>query len=245
MGEKKSIKEQIGFLIELQVVDGEIFALTSEKNAAPEKLKTVEKELEAKKTGIKQAEESTKALQVKLKDREVGIQQKESEIKKLEGQLYQIKTNKEYTAMLTEIQGIKADNSLVEEEMLNLMDAIEAAKKKIVEEKELFKKEEASAQKEKAVVSARLKEIDTRISELSSKRNEIIPNIGRQVLARYEKVLNNRDGLAIVNVQDGACGGCHMNLPPQVVSGAKIREEIITCGSCNRILYVDDNVEVN
>ena len=245
MGEKKSIKEQVGFLIELQVVDGEIFVLTAEKNEAPSKISTIEKELETKKIGIQQAEESTKALQVKLKDREVSLQQKEGEIKKLEGQLYQIKTNKEYTTMLTEIQGIKADNSLVEEEILKLMDAIESAKKKIAEEKELFKKGEASAQKEKVVVSARLREIDARLAELSSKRNEIVPNIGKQVLARYERVLKNRDGLAITQVKDGACSGCHMNLPPQVVSAAKIREEIIACGSCNRILYVDDDVEVN
>ena len=243
--QKKTIKEQIGFLIELQVVDGDIFALNAEKREYPGKIKDIENKLEAKKAGIKQAGDDLKSSQVKLKDKEVNLQQSEEQIKKLQGQLYQIKTNREYTAMLTEIQGIKADSSLIEEEVLRLMDEIDVAKKKIAEEKESFKKEEAISQRDKDVINTRLKEIEARLSGLSLKRDEIVPNIEKQVLARYERVLENKAGLAIVQVQDGACGGCHMNLPPQVVSDAKIREEIVSCGSCNRILYIDDNVEIN
>lgn len=245
MSETKSVKEQIGFLIELQVIDSEIYALNKEKKEMPEHIKTIEDALESKKTGIKQAGEDLKTLQVKLKDSEVSLQQKEGQIQKLQTQLYQLKTNKEYTAMLTEIEGIKADNSLVEEESIKLMDAIDAAKKKILEEKELFKKEEADAGKEKVVVNARLKEIEARLTHLSADREKITLNIAKQTLARYERVLKNKDGLGLVNVQDGACGGCHMNLPPQIISDVKIRENVIVCGSCSRILYIGENVEIN
>lgn len=245
MPDKNTIREQIGFLIELQVVDGEIFALTAEKKRIPAEIKAIETELETKKATLIHAETDLKSSQVKLKDREVSLQQKEEQIKKLQGQLYQLKTNKEYSTMLKEIGGIKADNSLIEEEMMALMEEIELAKKKILEEKELFKKQEVNGQKEKDLINARLKEIDSRLSVLSSKRNEIAPNIDKQVLARYERVLRNRDGLAMAPVEDGACGGCHINLPPQVISDTKLKIEIVACGSCNRILYMDDNVEIN
>ena len=180
-----------------------------------------------------------------MKDKELQLQQKEEQIKKLQTQLYQLKSNKEYSTMLTEIQGIKADNSIVEEEMIKLMDEIDVAKKKIAEEKELFKKEEIDAQKEKDASKTREKDVDIRLSDLSAQREKIVPGIEKQIIARYERVLKNRDGLAIVPVEHSACGGCHMNLPPQVVSEAKLKEDIIVCGSCNRILYVDDNVEIN
>ena len=245
MTQAKTIREQIELLIQLQVIDGEIYTLGNEKLSGPEKIKTVKQALETKKTGIKQAEDDQKSLQVKLKDREVTLQQKETEIKKLEGQLSQLKTNKEYTAMLTQMSGIKADNSITEEEMIKLMDEIDKAKKKIGEEKEIFKKEEASSQKEEGVINARIKEIDLRLSELSGKRQEIVPSIDKQILARYERVLGNRDGLALAQIEDGSCGGCNMNLPPQVISDAKIREDIIVCGSCSRILYIDENAEIN
>ncbi|MFC1623887.1 zinc ribbon domain-containing protein [Candidatus Omnitrophota bacterium] len=245
MSQARTIKEQIGSLKGLQVIDKEIYALNTEKKDIPGEIESIEKSLESKKTGIKQAEESLKTSQVKLKEREVDLQQKEEQVKKLQLQLYQLKTNKEYATMTAEIEGIKTDNSLVEEEILKLMDEIEMAKKKLIEEKDLFKKEESSSQKQKGLINERVKEIDSRLSELSSQREKIVPDIEINLLARYDRVLENKNGLAIVPIDDGACGGCHMNLPPQVISEAKLKEGIIVCSSCSRILYVDDNVEIN
>jgi len=243
--EQKPIKEQIGFLIDLQVIDSEIYTLSKEKESMPGYLKSIDEMLERKKTGIKQAEDNLKNTQLKLKEKEGSLQQKEEQIRKLQGQLYTLKTNKEYSTMLSEIEGIKADNSLIEEDIIKFMDEIELAKKRIVEEKELFKVEESSAMKEKEVINLKAKELDARLSVLNEKRNGITPNIEKQVILRYEKILKNKDGLAIVHIEDGSCGGCHMNLPPQVVSDAKLREDIIICGSCLRMLYIEDNVEIN
>lgn len=235
----------MNFLIELQALDKEVYALTREKSGIPGQLKKIEESLEAKKIGIKQAEENLKSLQLKLKDKEVLLQQKEEQIAKLQIQLYQLKTNKEYSAMLTEIGGIKADNSLIEEDIIKLMDEIDGAKKNISQEKGLFKEEEVRAEKEKQIIDARLKEVESGLSELHVKRSAIIPHVDKHILVRYEKVLKNKDGLALVPVEGGACGGCHMNLPPQVISDVRLKEDIIVCGSCLRILYIEDNVEIN
>jgi predicted nucleic acid-binding Zn-ribbon protein len=243
--EQKSIKEQIGLLIAIQAIDSQIYALSREKASMPGRIKSIDEMLELKKTGIKQAEENLKNIQLKLKEKEVILQQKEEQIKRLQTQLYALKTNKDYSTMLTEIEGIKADNSLTEEDIIKFMDEIDLAKKKISEEKELFKAEEANAQKEKERTNARAREIEAGLSELNEKRNNITPNIEKQVLSRYEKILKNKDGLAIVHIKDGSCGGCHMNLPPQVISDVKLREDIVICGSCLRILYIEDNVEIN
>jgi len=243
--EQKSIKEQIGFLIGLQVIDAQIYYLSKEKASMPGYLKSIDEMLERKKTGIKQAEDNLKNTQLKLKEKEGGLQQKEDQIRKLQGQLYTLKTNKEYSTMLSEIEGIKTDNSLIEEDIIKFMDEIELAKKRIIEEKELFKTEESAALKEKEAIYLKAKEVDARLLELNEKRNGIVPNIEKQVILRYEKILKNKDGLAIVHIEDGSCGGCHMNLPPQVVSDAKLKEDIIICGSCLRILYIEDNVEIN
>jgi predicted nucleic acid-binding Zn-ribbon protein len=243
--EQKPVKEQIALLIDLQAIDVQIYALNKEKASMPGHLRSIDKMLEFKKTDIKQAEDNLKNTQLKLKEKEVNLQQKEDQVVKLQGQLYTLKTNKEYSTMLTEIEGIKADNSLIEEDIIKLMDEIEFAKKKISEEKELFKAEEAKAQKEKERIDLKAKEIDSGLLELNEKRNGIVPNIEKQVISRYEKILKNKDGLAIVRIEDNSCGGCHMNLPPQVISEVKLREDIIVCGSCLRMLYIEDNVEIS
>lgn len=243
--EQKPIKEQITLLIDLQALDAQIYSLNKEKAAMPGRLRSIDEMIESKKTGIRQAEDSLKNIQLRLKEKEGGLQQKEEQIKKLQGQLYTLKTNKEYSTMLTEIEGIKADNSSTEEDIIRLMDEIELTKKKISDEKELFKSEEANAQKEKEGINIKAGEIESRLSELNEKRNQITPGIEKQILARYEKILKNKDGLGIVHIEYNSCGGCHMNLPPQIVSEVKLREDIIVCGNCLRILYIEDNVEIN
>ena len=243
--EQRSIKEQIGLLIGLQGIDGQIYALNKEKAYMPGHLKSIDEALELKKTSIKQAEEDLKNIQLKLKEKEGNLQQKEEQIKKLQGQLYTLKTNKEYSTMLSEIGGIKADNSLTEEDIIKFMDEIELVKKKILEEKGLFKTEELKAQKEKENIKLKAAEIETKLSGLNEKRNAVIPNIEKQVLSRYEKILKNKDGLAMARIEESSCGGCHMNLPPQVISDVKLREDIVICGSCLRMLYIEDNVEIN
>ncbi len=243
--EHKSIKEQIGLLIGLQAIDSQIYALNKEKESMPGRIKSIDEMLESKKTSIKQAEDNLKAVQLKLKEKEGSLAQKEEHIKKLQGQLYALKTNKEYSAMTTEIEGIKADNSLLEEDILKFMDEIEIAKKKISEEKELFKTEEVKAVKEKEAIDLKVKEIDAALLELNEKRNDMAPSIEKQVIARYDKILKNKYGLAITHIENGSCGGCHMNLPPQVISEVKLRDNIVVCGSCLRILYIEDNVEIN
>lgn len=247
-GEKlaqKPIKEQIGMLIGLQALDAQIYAFNREKAAMPGRIKAIDDMLESKKTGIRQAEENLKKVQLKLKEKEGSLQQKEEQIKKLQGQLYMLKTNKEYSTMLAEIEGIKADDSLIEEDIIKFMDEIELAKKKISEEKELFKAEELKAQKDKEGINSKAKEVEIALSGLNEKRSAITPDIEKQVISRYEKILKNKDGLAIVPVEKGSCGGCHMGLPPQVISDVKLREDIIICGNCLRILYIDDNVEIS
>lgn len=241
----KPIKEQIGLLIDLQAIDSQIYALNKEKSSIPGHLKSIDEALESKKTSIKHSEEDLKNIQLKLKEKEVSLQQKEEQIRKLQGQLYTLKTNKEYSAMLTEIEGVKADNSLIEEDIIRFMDEIELSRKKILEEKELFKAEELKAHKEKENISAKAREIEARLSELNEKRGGIAPHIEKQIISRYERILKNKDGLAIVRVEGGSCGGCHMNLPPQVISDVKLREDIVVCGSCLRMLYIEDNVEIN
>jgi len=60
------------------------------------------------------------------------------------------------------------------------------------------------------------------------------------MLLEYERILNSRDGLAIVTVKGNSCGGCNMLVPPQVINLIKMYEHIITCEMCNRILYINE-----
>ncbi|MGB2599338.1 MAG: C4-type zinc ribbon domain-containing protein, partial [Candidatus Omnitrophota bacterium] len=161
-------------------------------------------------------------------------------IKQLEGHLYQLKTNKEYKAIEQEIESIKADVSLLEEDIINLLDKVEEAKAKHEEEKKLFEEEKQKTGREQESINAEEKEIDARLNELNGKRKEFTQGIDAGILARYEKILENRGEKALSKVSGEFCGECNMTLRPQAINEAKIKKSPAFCENCSRILYAEE-----
>jgi len=93
---------------------------------------------------------------------------------------------------------------------------------------------------EKKKIEDRIRQIDDRLVQLEAGRQQIVPEIEPKILGQYERILLNRDSLAIVGVKDNSCQGCNMFVPPQVINLIKMYERIITCEICNRILFIPD-----
>jgi uncharacterized protein len=234
----QDIEKQIELFFKLQDIDTQIYSLKAEADEKPKAIAQLKELIENKKAGIKQAEETLKSFQLKHKDKDIALGSKEGEIKKLEGQLYQIKTNKEYTAMINEIESRKADNSLLEEEIINLMDNIDHAKAGLEDEKQKFSQESENIDSKIKVVEKQISDINAKISELNKTRQELLPAIDAKLLQEYERVLIARNGQALADVVNGACGGCYMQLPPQIINEIKMRQHIIRCENCQRMLYI-------
>ena len=232
-----TINGQIKILVELQKIDALAFGLKKELSGHPEIEKQSAAEFEKKKTRMKVAEEALKALQLKQKQKESDLASREDKILKLQGQLYQLKSNKEYSAMDHEIKGQKADKSLLEEEILIFLDSTDQAKTDLAKEKEALAKEEKSYQAELDSLKKRAAELAAGIAAEEDKRKTYTPNIEPRVLTQYERILKSREGLALVPVVNNSCGGCHLGLPPQVVNETQQHEKMIVCESCARILY--------
>lgn len=239
----KSISEQIKTLIQLQAIDSQIYQLNDEKRQLPLWFENLKNEFKTKELGLKNAEENYKKLLITHKEKEVDLQAKEDSIKKYQIQLYQVKTNKEYSSLKNEIEGIRADNSLLEEEIIKLLDEIDKAKAEVDKEKVRLHEEEEKLKAEENRFKESIKAIEEKLKLLDNERRVLSPNIEKNILSKYERVLKNKNGLALVSVIDDACGGCHLNLPPQVINEITMRTKIIICESCARILYISDQQE--
>ncbi len=231
------VSEQIKILAELQTIDSDIYSLKKELETHPEIKKEADRNFDSKKTVLKAAEEELKNIQVRQKNLEMDLGSKEEKVKKLQGQLYSLKSNKEYQAMELEIKGLKADDSLLEEEILKTFDAVEAAKAKVQKEKEFLLTEEKKYKAQLDVLNQRATEIQSAIQVFEEKRKVFVPNIDPKILPQYERLLKSREGLAIAPIRNNSCGGCNIGLPPQVVNEARMQEKFLTCESCARMLY--------
>ncbi len=234
------LKSQLNSLIQAQALDSEIYSLEKEKQAKPEKTKALEAVFESKKQRLAALEKAILDLQKQKKDEELNLAAKDENAKKLQGQLFALKTNKEYQTMLQQIAGCKADCSVIEDKILQIMVQVDKEKSDIDVEKQSLQEEEKIFIAEKNKVQVRLKEIEDRLGQLGAQRKQAISNIDPKIMAQYEKILSNREGLAIVTVKNDSCQGCNMFVPPQVINLIKMYEHIVVCEMCNRILYIDD-----
>lgn len=237
-----NILEQVRKLVELQKIDAEIYGFKRELEEKPPYLAKIKEEFESKKTKLKTLEDKYKSAQVVRNSFEVDLKTQDDAIAKANSQLSQLKTNKEYSAKMLEIENIKADKSIIEEKILLSYDETDALKVSMDKEKQSIVEYEKNYLQEKKSIEDGMREIEERIKALDVQRIHVTPGIEKFHLDRYQKILVNKHGLALVPVQGSVCGGCFMNVPAQVVNEIKMHDQLIYCEICARILYLEEDI---
>ncbi len=223
-------------LIELQAYDQKLAEIESLKGDLPLQIRHLREEVELLKKKHQDHEEKYQAYQ-----KEQGIM--EMEIKALEGkqviyqnQLYQVKNNREYDAITHELESLKGSKSEKETRVLELLDLITEMKNQMdIVSVEIVEHE---------------KNIDSKIAELNDrlavtekeeliyrdKRDKVVRQLKPQMVMTYERIRHAKNGLAVVALERGACGGCHKSLPPQKVLEVRQMNSMHLCEVCGRIL---------
>jgi len=232
--------DQLELLKQLQAIDGQLFTLRRQQEDKPRELEEANARAASQEARVKAAEERLKTLQLAQKEKEGDLQTREGQIKKLQGQLFQVKTNKEYTVMQHEIDALKADNSLLEEMILKAFDTIDQASKDRQREQANLSVQQEQLRIERQRIEQEVATIEEQIAQLERSRKLLIPDVPAPTLETYERVLDIREGLALVPLMNNACGGCHRRLPPQVINQVLLKAALVTCETCNRILYFDE-----
>jgi predicted nucleic acid-binding Zn-ribbon protein len=229
--------KQIEFLASLQILDREIQEKEGAKRMLLTEIEMREKEIETKRSelGILKAdwEEQDKVR----KEKEGTLQEENRKAIDKRMRMNRIKNIKELQALQREIDQIKQGNSQLEGELLAVMEALETkgaahqqseAELKGLEEGWSGKKEELEAQ---------IAEIDQAVAETYKARAEIAAQLSGDLIGRYELIFSRRGGMAVVALSEGICGGCHMNIPPQLWNEIIRNDKLILCPNCHRILY--------
>lgn len=229
----------LAVLKQAQVIDKKIFDLTERAEEIPVRIKNLEQVFHAEKVTLDGLAQQLKAFQAKQKELENDLSGHEEKIRKYDGQLAQVKTNKEYSALQQEILGVKADVSLVEEKIIVLLDEIDAAQTKVNLEKDRLKQEESKLGNEKKILDGEKGEALKEIEKLTAERKSILSEVETEVKVQYENILKKRQGLALSPLVGENCGVCQMLTRPQIQNEVKSGDRIVTCESCGRILYVE------
>jgi predicted nucleic acid-binding Zn-ribbon protein len=224
-------------LIDLQRLDQEIAELSSQIEAFPSQIQAIEKQLNDFIHAHEERQRHLSANQKERRDLEGEIQLIRQKISKHKDQLYQVKTNEQYRAMLKEIEGEEENIRRIEDRILEKMIESEELQKLVKEAAGRLDSEKARVAAEKIRLEAAAKASADERDRLAQERRELAGKLNQDVLARYERVRRGRGGLALAEVRDGKCMGCNVLLRPQLYYDVRAGEGIYECENCARILY--------
>ena len=234
------ITQNLDVLKKAQQLDSEIHHAHILLGELPSERARLKSELELEKTRLNELEKSLRDIQLKLKDKELELSQKEMQIKKLDGQLSQVKTNKEYAALQQEIASLKADNSLLEEGIIHVLDEVDAAKEEVLKEKEKFAAIAKSFQDRDSEMTGQEKALQGRLTDLKKQREEAVTQLPPELGELYSRIALKKQGLALAVVSGDVCAACQMKLRPQLINEIRLGEQIIVCENCSRILFFEN-----
>ena len=235
-----SPKLQLQQLILLQKLDDEIVEHRNQLTDIPVQIDSEFKELEDKKKILSIAKEEIDTLQKNRKAIESEVQGENDHMAKAKTKLPAVKTNKEYTAILSGVDAIKKKVEGLEDKELEIMEVLEDKQKGLPAIEKKCKEEDSHFQEYKTKKADELDRVTKEMNPLLAKRETVKSQIDTVIFQRYEKVAKSRGGKAVVSLQENICQGCFQQILPQMVINVKVGESIHQCSSCLCFLYWEE-----
>jgi len=234
------VRNDLELLLKLQVIDYDLGELERSKDYLPDMMENLNREIEDAKQKVVDTAGALEAARMARKKLELEIQSREAELQKYQQQMMSIKTNREYDALVAEIDNIKTAVSTAETELLQNMEKVDQMEKDIV----TWREKEASVvdnnQKQLQVLQEKMDSIGDKVAEKKQSRKEVIQDISKPIMSTYERVRKGRGGRAVVVVKKRACSACFKALTPKKIQDIKKGNQVLTCDYCGCLLYWDD-----
>ena len=223
----------------LQDLDGRVAELTKEIATLPKHIAEIEKKLHG---GERKLEADKGALAANQRDRkkmEGDIQLNQTKISKLRDQMLAAKNNDQYRAFQHEIEFCENEIKKCEDRILDLMGLSESLDKNVKAAEAALKQEKQAVEAEKAEAREQTAKDQAALKELHDERKKIVASLNPSLVNNYERIKKTRGGVAIAEAIDGRCSRCFISLRPQFYQELKRGDKVMTCESCNRILFYD------
>lgn len=230
------MRGQFGLLIELQHLDDRLRALQHEQYGLPQKLLPYEQVCQKAREALAQLFDSVEDTERHRRTLERELDSLQTQLAKTQSKLREVKTNKEYSAVLAEIDTGKQHIAVLEDQVLDLMERAEQQRQAHQAQEQNVQEAMRDLAEQEAHTQQAHTALAQQISAEQTKRQALVDGLEANLYATYQRLLSQRDKKAVVVVQGGACTGCHLKVQPQLVSEIRQQEKLHTCPHCRRIL---------
>lgn len=228
-------------LIALQDIELKITSLQKQISETPNKIQNLKSDLERLHRDHQERLSLLQELTKRRRAREGEVDLMRAKLSRFKDQLMAVKTNKEYTAMLHEIQMTEDQIRAEEDKILEIMEEME------IKESEL-KKDERELNSRCSELEGRIRQleggvpgIEAEVAKLIEMRAAAESSVEPDLISRYRRIAEARRGVALAEAKDELCTACHIRIRPQVYADLLHTETIHTCDSCSRILFMRES----
>ncbi len=230
------MKEQFLNLRKLQEIDLELKTLRERLNKIPRQIEELNRSFQEIKSSLDSKKHELTEHKKQHKLAEVDLHATEEKITTYSVQLFSLKTNEQYKALLKEIETQKKVKAEIEDRLITLMEETEQLEKEIKKLEKTIGEIEDETRRKIAGLEAEKDEINKAIAEREKFRNEITRQLSPELLNRYERIRTSKGGIAVTTTENERCNGCLSPIPPQKILEIERADRIYLCETCGRIL---------
>ncbi len=224
-------------LMALQNIDLQIAELAKRAQNIPAEVRAIDQMLEQNQLELERLRQRVEEYGKTRRSIEGETELLRQKLAKFKDQLMSVKTNKEYQAVLHEISLAEQEISRAEDRILEAMLAAdEAASEASGIEKDLHDHGREIQDRRRELLDFQASS-EGEIERLRSQRAAVAAEVPEDLMGLYARIASARNGLAMAEARDQSCQICHVRMRPQLFNELKTNQRIVTCESCNRILY--------
>jgi uncharacterized protein len=237
-------EEKLKALFQLQKIDSKITEIKTLRGELPMEVRDMEDELEGLKVRIQHIEGEVAKAEEVINNYKAAKKDAEAAGKKYEKQQDNVKNNREFDALSKEIEMQKLEAQLNEKRAKDAAEELRFKQANLESAQKHIKEKEKFLKAKKTELTDLIDETEAEENDLLEKSNRNRKSIEDRLLMSYDKIRKNyRNGLAVVSIRRGACGGCFNRIPPQKQMEIKQHRKITACEHCGRIL-VDEAIDM-
>jgi predicted nucleic acid-binding Zn-ribbon protein len=234
------LDESFKLILAIQSIDTRRDAIKRETETIPKEIQRLRDDLDLLKKSMEQSQADLEELKKSRLSFEGELEEVEAKLKKSKVKLNDVKSNKEYQAVLKEIDELKAIASQKEEVVITWMEDIEIQEKECADDTVRWEQSLGEYEKEEKRVSQIMEELQKEVHSLSDRRRILSEKADKDLLSRYEALRANLRNQVVVPVIDAICQGCHLGIPPQQYNNLIKGDSLESCPNCNRIIYWEE-----
>jgi predicted nucleic acid-binding Zn-ribbon protein len=231
------MREQIEILVKLQAIDSDIHLVNRRLGKVDDQKRRLESELDGARTLKDNLQTELDALQKTYRSLEADSSLNLSKVSASREKLSSVKTNKEYQSLLKEIDDIQAQNSKLEDQMLEILDQIDQFESQLAEKNRQFEAAEKRVAADKAEIEKVAAADRQKLAGLQENFKAVMETVTPDTLKVFQSVRSRVGNLTIAKVENAVCAGCHMNIPPQMYNELQRFEALMYCPHCQRLIY--------